>query len=189
MLFQTPTQFAVLALLLFAGWLFGLASSSGGKKWKQRFRDEEATHKAYRTDVANDLKTRDGRVTELEAELATRDSRIAELESERDRLSHDRSIPATAAASATASSGSGSGLFGGSDHLTRIRGIDADLEHALGQRGIKTYRAIEQLTEADERALEDDLRLRPGTIDRDQWREQASLLRGGHDDDHRSRWN
>lgn len=177
MLFQTPTQFAVLALVLFAGWLFGLASSSGGKKWKQRYRDEEAAHKAYRAEVAADLKTRDERLREVEAE--------------RDRLAHERSTAATTAAAATgaAATGSGGGFFGwGGDNLSRIRGIDADLERALGQRGIKTYRAIEGLSEADERALEDDLRLRPGTIDDERWREQAAMLRAGHDDDHRSRW-
>jgi predicted flap endonuclease-1-like 5' DNA nuclease len=178
MLFQTPTQFAVLALLLFAGWLFGLASSSGGKKWKQRFRDEEAAHKAYRTEVATDLKARDARLHEVEAE--------------RDRLAKAAPLAGTTAATATgvaAGSGQGGGFFGwGGDNLSRIRGIDADLERALGQRGIKTYRSIENLTEADERALEEDLRLRPGTIDHDQWREQAALLREGRDDDHRGRW-
>ncbi|KQM87648.1 hypothetical protein ASE67_08160 [Sphingomonas sp. Leaf23] len=180
MLFQTPTQFAVLALVLLAGWLFGLASSSGGKKWKQRHRDEEAAHKAYRAEVAADLKTREEHLREVEAE--------------RDRLAKERSTAAatTAAAAATgaaATSSSGGGFFGwGGDNLSRIRGIDADLERALSQRGIKTYRAIEGLSEADERALEDDLRLRPGTIDAEHWREQAAMLRAGHDDDHRSRW-
>ena len=178
MLFQTPTQFAVLALVLFAGWLFGLASSSGGKKWKQRYRDEEAAHKAYRAEVATDLKTRDERLREVEAE--------------RDRLTKERSTAATtAAATATgAAAGSGgTGFFGwGGDNLSRIHGIDAELERALSQRGIKTYRAIEGLSEADERALEDDLRLRPGTIDAERWREQAAMLRAGHDDEHRSRW-
>jgi len=178
MLFQTPTQFAVLALLLLAGWLFGLASSSGGKKWKQRYRDEEAAHKAYRAEVAADLKTRDERLREVEAE--------------RDRLVKERgttTTAATAAAGAAATSSGGGGFFGwGGDNLSRIRGIDAELERALGQRGIKAYRAIEQLTEAEERALEDDLRLRPGTIDAERWREQAAMLREGRDDDHRSRW-
>ena len=176
MLFQTPTQFAVLALVLLAGWLFGLASSSGGKKWKQRYRDEEAAHKAYRAEVAADLKTRD--------------ERLREIEVERDRLAKERSTAtSTAAAAATGAAASGSGFFGwGGDNLSRIRGVDAELERALSQRGIKTYRAIEGLSEADERALEDDLRLRPGTIDAERWREQAAMLRAGHDDEHRSRW-
>ncbi|KQM22965.1 hypothetical protein ASE73_01675 [Sphingomonas sp. Leaf24] len=180
MLFQTPTQFAVLALVLLAGWFFGLASSSGGKKWKQRFRDEEAAHKAYRTEVATDLKTREARLHEVEVE--------------RDRLQKERTTATTATTTAAATAGAastshGSGFFGwGRDNLSRVRGIDPDLESVLNARGIKTYRSIEGLSEADERALEDDLRLRPGTIDHERWREQAAMLREGRDDDHGSRW-
>ena len=40
MLFHTPTQFAVLALLLVAGWFFGLASHPGGRKWRTRYEEE-----------------------------------------------------------------------------------------------------------------------------------------------------
>ena len=155
--------------------LLGLASSSGGKKWKQRFRDEEAAHKAYRAEVATDLKTREAKLREVEAE--------------RDRLTKERGTATAVTATAAAGASHSSGFFGwGRDNLSRIRGIDPDLETALGQRGIKTYRAIENLSEADERALEDDLRLRPGTIDTERWREQAAMLREGHDDAHHSRW-
>ena len=42
MLFTSPTQFAVLALCLVAGWIFGLASHPGGKKAKLRLREVEA---------------------------------------------------------------------------------------------------------------------------------------------------
>lgn len=182
MLFQTPTQFAVLALVLLAGWFFGLASSSGGKKWKQRFRDEEAAHKGYRAEIADDIKTRDARLHEVEAE--------------RDRLRKEHAAAATAAAATATTAaatptdtGHGGGFFGwGRDNLSRIQGIDPDLEGVLNARGIKTYRSVENLTEADERALEEDLRLRPGTIEHERWREQAAMLREGHDDDHRSRW-
>ena len=41
-LFSTPTQFAALALIFVAGWLFGLASHPGGKKAKARLREVEA---------------------------------------------------------------------------------------------------------------------------------------------------
>lgn len=178
MLFQTPTQFAVLALVLFAGWLFGLASSSGGRKWKERFRAEEAAHRTYRTEVATDLKARD--------------ARLAEVEAERDRYARERSVAApgvAGAAAGTATRGAGGGFFGwGRDNLSRIRGIDQATERALADRGIKTYAAIESLTEADERALEDDLNLRNGTIDAEHWREQAAMLREGRDDDHHHRW-
>ena len=46
--FQTPTQFAALALTLFAGWLLGLGSASGGAKWRERYEDEAGDHAGYR---------------------------------------------------------------------------------------------------------------------------------------------
>jgi hypothetical protein len=50
MIFSTPTQFAVLALMLLAGFLFGLASAAGGKRHRERLRTLEAEHAAYRKD-------------------------------------------------------------------------------------------------------------------------------------------
>lgn len=73
MIFSTPTQFAVLALCLVAGWLFGLATSSGGAKWRERARTLETAHADYRKDA---------------------EARIAELTAERDRLA--RAAPVTA---------------------------------------------------------------------------------------------
>lgn len=177
MLFSTPTQFAVLALCLIAGWLFGLASHPGGKKWKERYRTQEAEFKT----------TREG--------LTTRDARIKELERERDEaLRHRGTATAaaavgTAAAASTSSSSRGGGFFGwGRDNLSRIHGIDDATEQALRSEGIKTYAAIEGLTPADEAALEDRLGFGRGRIAQQQWREQATLLREGHDDDHSRRW-
>jgi len=69
MLFTTPTQFAVLGLVLVAGWLLGLASHSGGRKWKERYAAEREAHAAARRDG-------DTRVAEVER-------RHAELERER----------------------------------------------------------------------------------------------------------
>lgn len=178
MLFSTPTQFAVLALCLVAGWLFGLASHPGGKKWKERYRTQEAEFKA----------SREG--------LATRDARIKELERERDEaLRHRGTGVATAAAgsavaaSAASSTGGRGGFFGwGRDNLSRIHGIDEPTEQALRREGIKTYAAIEALTAADEAALEDRLGFGRGRIAQQQWREQAALLREGHDEEHARRW-
>lgn len=72
MLFTTPTQFAVLGLVLVAGWLLGLASHPGGGKWKQRYAAERDAHAAHRKDV--------------EARLAAAETRNAELEREQERL-------------------------------------------------------------------------------------------------------
>ncbi|MES2339411.1 MAG: CIR N-terminal domain-containing protein [Pseudomonadota bacterium] len=56
MLFTTTSQFAVLALCLLAGWIFGLASHPGGKKAKERLRVAEAEHAAYRKDAEARIK-------------------------------------------------------------------------------------------------------------------------------------
>ncbi|AXJ94689.1 MULTISPECIES: hypothetical protein [unclassified Sphingomonas] len=72
MLFTTTTQFAALALCLIAGWFFGLASSSGGKKWKARYAAEREAHAAHRK--------------QGETSLAAANARIAELERENERL-------------------------------------------------------------------------------------------------------
>ncbi|OWK33520.1 hypothetical protein [Sphingomonas dokdonensis] len=73
MLFTTPTQWIALAITLIAGWLFGLASHPGGRKWKQRYADERDVHGRTRKD--------------LDARLAEREARIAELERDNERLS------------------------------------------------------------------------------------------------------
>jgi hypothetical protein len=52
MLFTTPTQYIALAVALFAGWLFGLASHPGGKKWKARYATERDAHAATAKRVA-----------------------------------------------------------------------------------------------------------------------------------------
>lgn len=65
MIFTTPTQFAVLALMLLAGLMFGLASAPSGRRHRDRLRENEAAHTAYRKDS---------------------EARIAAAESERDRL-------------------------------------------------------------------------------------------------------
>jgi hypothetical protein len=66
MLFSTPTQFAVLALVLIAGWLLGLASHPGGRKWKDRYAAEREAHAATRRDADTRIAAADARVTEAE---------------------------------------------------------------------------------------------------------------------------
>lgn len=91
MLFTTTTQFAALALCLVAGWFFGLASSSGGRKWKTRYADEREAHAGYRK--------------QGDTALAEANRRIAELERENDRLARAAEtapVPAPAAPVAAA---------------------------------------------------------------------------------------
>jgi hypothetical protein len=61
MLFTTTTQYIALVVALVAGWLFGLASHPGGKKWKQRYADERNGH-------AETRKSLEARINELERE-------------------------------------------------------------------------------------------------------------------------
>ncbi|WP_380787564.1 hypothetical protein [Sphingomonas sp. R86521] len=69
-LFSTPTQFAVLGLLLIAGWLFGLASHPGGRKWKARYLAERDANAAARRDGEGRAVAAEKRVVELERENA-----------------------------------------------------------------------------------------------------------------------
>ena len=103
MLFSTATQWAVLAVVLVAGWLFGLASHSGGRKWRERYAAERDAHAAYRKDA-------DARVAEArrdaDARAAEADRRYAEIERDHARLASAAPVtaatvaPTTAAASA-----------------------------------------------------------------------------------------
>ena len=63
MLFTTTTQYVALVVALIAGWLFGLASHPGGKKWKQRYADERNGHTETRRAL-------EARVAELERDNA-----------------------------------------------------------------------------------------------------------------------
>lgn len=86
MLFTTPTQWLALALALIAGWLFGLASHPGGRKWKQRYADERDIHGRNRKD--------------FDARIAERDARIKELERDNERLA--KAVPVVETRATTA---------------------------------------------------------------------------------------
>ena len=69
-LFSTPTQFAALALVFVAGWLFGLASHPGGKKWKARYLAERDAHAAVKKDGDVRAAAAEKRAVEAERENA-----------------------------------------------------------------------------------------------------------------------
>ena len=174
--FETPTQFAALAFTLIAGWLFGLASAPGGRKWRDRYEDEEIEHASYRSQAETDLREANRKVRDLEAD------------NERLRKEVETAAVAAPAAAAVADPESGGGWRGwfgwGRDNLARIKGIDEAREARLNELGIKTYREIEKMTADDEAALEQRLELEKGTIASEAWREQAALLRAGNEDEH-----
>ena len=105
MLFSTPTQYAVLALLLVAGWLFGLASSSGGRRWQERYAAERDAHAATRRDLEARHADASRRVAEVEHgqddRVTTANARIAELERENERLRTAAPVTAATIAPAT----------------------------------------------------------------------------------------
>ncbi|MFW2852894.1 hypothetical protein ACM61V_13345 [Sphingomonas sp. TX0543] len=68
MLFTTPTQYLALAVALIAGWLFGLASHPGGRRWRDRYATERDAHAATRTDADRKLSEANARISELERE-------------------------------------------------------------------------------------------------------------------------
>lgn len=80
MLFTSTTQFAVLGLVLIAGWLFGLASHPGGRKWRTRYSTERDAHAAQ--------------VKDTEAKLSAAQARIAELERDNQRLANAQPVAA-----------------------------------------------------------------------------------------------
>jgi predicted flap endonuclease-1-like 5' DNA nuclease len=164
--FETGTQVAALALTLVGGWFLGLASRSGGAKWRERYQDEELEHARYRDEA-------EARIRELQAEL---------------RAAGRAPLPSTIAED-DAPGGGWRGWFGwGRDNLARINGIDEAREKRLNELGIKTYREIEKLAPADESALEQRLDIAQGTIGEQGWREQAALLRAGNDREHGERF-
>jgi len=101
MLFFTPAQWLVLGLVLVGGWLLGLASHPGGKKWKARYLAERDAHAANRREAearAAEWKTRSSELDRQNArvaELEHQNARIAELERENARLAS--AAPVTAA--------------------------------------------------------------------------------------------
>lgn len=68
--FNSATGWIALGVALLAGWLFGLASSNGGRKWKRQLKDREVIIAKYRR--------------EMEAALVKARDRIRQLEQERD---------------------------------------------------------------------------------------------------------
>ncbi len=164
--FETATQFAALGLTLVAGWFLGLASRSGGAKWRERYQDETLAHARTR-DAA------DERVRALEAEVKTLRAQV----------------PGAAVPADDKPGAAWRGWFGwGRDNLVRIKGIDEAQARRLNELGIKTYREIEKMVPADEAALEQRLELSPGTIAAQRWREQAALLAAGNDSAHAAKF-
>ena len=230
LLFETPSEFAVLGLLLIAGWLFGLASAPGGGKWKRRYHDAELELARYRDEVDQELRASRARIRELEAEQRAGNARAAaagaaggaavtaaashagdgrespsDPESDSPASVTDEASPGTATAEAMAATDAPDAAPAvaddeqvstaqvaepaGPDNLARLRGIDRLRSEKLNELGIRSFGDIEKMSGEDETALEERLGVEQGTIARDEWREQAALLRAGKDEEHGSRFS
>lgn len=76
----------------------------------------------------------------------------------------------------------------GYNDLTQIRGIDSGLNNRLFGLGVTRFADIEKLSAQDEMALEQRLNVPAGFIAREQWRDQAALLRAGNFAEHSARF-
>lgn len=122
---------------------------SGRGKYRRAWRDEQAAHRAM-------LKDRD-------AQLEAANARIVALE---------KRTPAVDAVP-------GAGVAAEGDDLSRIKGLSQSQAASLHEAGYHRYGQIATLSSEQEAALEARLGLTPGTIAREDWREQARALEGG----------
>lgn len=86
-MFTTPNAWIVLALTFLGGWLLGLATHPGGRKWKARYAQERDAHAVSRRDYEAKLTAAEAQARDLAAErtrAAQAEARIAEIERERD---------------------------------------------------------------------------------------------------------
>lgn len=185
----TTNQWIILALMLALGWLLGLLTASGGRKWRKAFEQERERRIAADAE-ADRLSTRmaalEGereRRIELEQERENHlaraqaaNQRIAELEQHRAPINADTAGSIAAAAS------------GQRDDLARIYGIGRGGEIRLNELGVHRYADIIDLSPADQAVLEGRMGAAPGTIADERWQEQADMLRNGHFDEHARRF-
>ena len=68
MLFTTPEQFIVLAVLLLGGWLIGFASAPSPRKWKRRVREQSDSFTEYHAEAEDRVRAANQRAADLKAE-------------------------------------------------------------------------------------------------------------------------
>jgi len=157
----STNDWAILLLVLILGILLGLLARGGSG----RYRREAEAERAARIESER-----------AEAHVRAANERIAELERHAPPIGTD-----TAAAVGAAARGE-------RDDLSLIRGVDRGGETRLNDLHIYRYRDLTRLSAEDEAALEGRMGLEPGTIAREEWREQAALLERDERDQHRARY-
>jgi predicted flap endonuclease-1-like 5' DNA nuclease len=160
----TTNQWAILFLVLLLGWLLGLITRSGGRKWKRAYEAERDARIDEQRDNAAALEAAQARIAELER--ARPAAAVAPVVEERsvERLDLTR------------------------DDLGLIRGVGPAGAARLHEEGLYRFADIAALTSGEEHALEDKLGADRGYIAQEQWREQAELLRDGRIEEHARRF-
>ena len=160
----TTNQWAILFLVLVLGWLLGLVSRSGGKKWKRAYEAERDA----RADEQAELEAARARVGELEAAPPAATTAVVEEPVAATPVTTTETLDLTR------------------DDLSLIRGIGNAGQRRLNEEGIYRYSDITGLTPSEEADLERRLGADEGYIEQEQWREQAALLESGQLDQHRA---
>jgi len=160
----TTNQWAILFLVLVLGWLLGLVSRSGGKKWKRAYEAERDA----RADEQAELEAARARVGELEAAPPAATTAVVEEPVAAGPVTTTETLDLTR------------------DDLSLIRGIGNAGQRRLNEEGIYRYSDITGLTPSEEADLERRLGADEGYIEQEQWREQAALLESGQLDQHRA---
>ncbi|RVT93344.1 hypothetical protein [Sphingomonas crocodyli] len=183
----STNQWAIIGLVLILGWLLGLFTMAGGRKWKQGYlaerdrRIELEKQQATYEDRLAAHQAQSDRLALLEKERAAQDARIAELERDRDRAV---AAPAVAPVTSATAGSIAAAASGQRDDLSLIFGVGRGGEQRLNDLGIYRYKDILALSAADEADLEARLGLERGEIAEERWREQADLLARGKFDEH-----
>ena len=146
----------MIGIALLIGLILGLMMSGRGK-YKRLWREERRERERVEKDRDVRIKAANDRILELEKSSAP--------------------IHAGTAAAV-------GGATRGRDDLSRIRGIGQQDEIRLNEAGYHRYSQIASLNAEQEAALETRLAMEPGTIKRENWREQAKLLKAGKVTDH-----
>ncbi|WCT72155.1 hypothetical protein PQ455_10920 [Sphingomonas naphthae] len=160
----TTNQWAILFLVLVLGWVLGLASRSGGARWKRALAAEREERAIERERHAQEIAALNTRIVDLEARPVPVAAPVAALDPRAE-------TPVTGRAK--------------SDDLSLIHGIGPVGERRLNEQGIHSYRDIIALDANRKSALESRVGAPAGTIDQDRWQEQAIALEERGVDEHR----
>ena len=166
----TTNQWAILFLVLVLGWLLGLISRSGGKKWKRAYEAERDA----RADEQAELEAARTRIAELEAAAPAVVAPAVATPVTEEPVVAETPVTTTETLDLTR------------DDLSLIRGIGPAGQRRLNEEGIYRYSDITGLTPTEEAELEQRLGADEGYIEQEQWREQAALLESGQIDQHRA---